>query len=123
MYALIPDGYTLEKVTKLQKQAVDAKRRHDNVEAFLNNPNTPVLIGGAGFVALSGIVLNLLFGVLEEEGVKFTEAEKSELIKKAFLTTTPIGLTISGVSKLFESISGLGLDFGQLEGAGGKGLA
>jgi len=120
MYALIPDGYTLKKVTKLQKQAVDAKRRHDNVEAFLNNPNTPALIGGAGFVAVSGIVLNLLFGALEEEGVKFTEAEKSALIKKAFLTTTPIGLTISGVSKLLESLSGLDLG---LEGAGEKGLA
>ena len=121
-YALIPDGYNLKKVTRLQKDAVNAKRRHDNVEAFLNNPNTPALIGGAGFVAISGVVLNLLFGALEDEGVKFTETEKSELIKKAFLTTTPIGLTISGASKLLESLSGL--DFGSvLEGAGGKGLA
>ena len=46
-YALIPDGYTLKKVTKLQKAAVDAKRRHDNVEALFNNPNTPIVVGGA----------------------------------------------------------------------------
>ena len=45
-YALIPDGYTLKKVTKLQKEAVNAKRRHDGVEALLNNPNTPLVIGG-----------------------------------------------------------------------------
>ena len=46
-YALIPDGYSLKKVTKLQQKAVNDKRRHDNVMAFINNPNTPTLIGGA----------------------------------------------------------------------------
>ena len=45
-YALIPDGYTLKKVTKLQKQAVNAKRRHDDIVAILANPNTPIVIGG-----------------------------------------------------------------------------
>ena len=46
-YALIPDGYSLKKVTKLEKQAVDDKRRHDDIVALLNNPNTPVVVGGA----------------------------------------------------------------------------
>ena len=45
-YALIPDGYSLKKVTKLQKDAVDAKRRHDDVVALFNNPNTPLVVGG-----------------------------------------------------------------------------
>jgi hypothetical protein len=45
-YALIPNGYTLKKVTKLQKEAVNAKRRHDDVVALLNNPNTPLVVGG-----------------------------------------------------------------------------
>ena len=45
-YALIPDGFTLKKVTKLQKEAVNAKRRHDDVVALLNNPNTPLVVGG-----------------------------------------------------------------------------
>ena len=45
-YALIPDGYSLKKVTKLQDHAVNAKRRHDNSEALLANPNTPLVIGG-----------------------------------------------------------------------------
>ena len=40
-YALIPDGYSLKKVTKQGERAVNAKRRHDDVLAFLNNPNTP----------------------------------------------------------------------------------
>jgi len=45
-YALIPDGYSLKKVTKLQEQAVNAKRRHDDTVALLNNVNTPLVIGG-----------------------------------------------------------------------------
>ena len=50
-YALIPDGYTLKKVTKLQKQALDEKRTHDDAVALLNNPNTPLVVGAgeAGF--------------------------------------------------------------------------
>jgi hypothetical protein len=52
-YALIPDGYSLKQVTKLQKEAVNAKRRHDDFVAFLSNSNTPIVIGGlvAGFFA------------------------------------------------------------------------
>jgi len=45
-YALIPDGYSLKKVTKLQEQAVNSKRRHDDIVALLNNENTPLVLGG-----------------------------------------------------------------------------
>ena len=43
-YALIPDGFTLKKVTKAQEEAVKAKRRHD--DTVLNNANTPLVVGG-----------------------------------------------------------------------------
>ena len=60
-YALIPDGYSLKKVTKLQKQAVNQKQRHDNVEAFVSNPGAPLLIGGVVFTGLlSGIVAAII---------------------------------------------------------------
>ncbi len=45
-YALIPEGFELKKVTKAQEQAVNAKRRHDNVQAFIENENTPLVVGG-----------------------------------------------------------------------------
>ncbi len=44
-YALIPDGYTRKKGTKLQKETVNDKRRHENVVALLNNLNTPSVTG------------------------------------------------------------------------------
>ena len=46
-YALIPDGYKLRKVNKAQKDAISSKRRHDDFKALLNNPNTPIVVGGA----------------------------------------------------------------------------
>ena len=71
-YALIPDGYTLKSVTKLQKQALTEKRRHDDVVALLNNDNTPLVLGGlvAGFFAVqtSKSVITELEGLLGELG-------------------------------------------------------
>ena len=91
-YALIPDGYSLKKVTKLQRKAVNDKRRHDNVMAFINNPNTPTLIGGAGLLALTPLLLNLVKESLEIEGITLTDAQKDN-VKKAFdvaLLTNPV---------------------------------
>ena len=45
-YVIIPDGFTLKKVTKLQKQAVDAYFRHENTNTLLDNVNTPLVVGG-----------------------------------------------------------------------------
>jgi hypothetical protein len=39
-FALIPDGFKLQKVTKAQERAVNEKRRHDDMIALLNNPET-----------------------------------------------------------------------------------
>jgi len=39
-YALIPDGFTLEKVNKGELEAVSAKRSHDNFRTILSNPAT-----------------------------------------------------------------------------------
>ena len=53
-FALIPDGYSLKKVTKLEKQVVDSKRRHDNVVTVLNNPEIikQIIVTGVAFLAI-----------------------------------------------------------------------
>ncbi len=63
---MIPDGFTLKKVTRAQKEAVNAKRRHDDVLAILNNDNTPLVVGGlvAGFFAVQ--TTNSVIASLEE---------------------------------------------------------
>jgi hypothetical protein len=72
-YALIPDGYTLKKVTKLEKQALDEKRTHDDAVALLNNPNTPLVVGAgvAGFFLVN--FADEIVKKVKETGVAITE--------------------------------------------------
>ena len=110
-YALIPDGYSLKKVTKLQKQAVNEKRRHDDVVAFLNNPNTPLLMGGAGLLALTPILLNLFYQSLEGQNIILTDEQRA-LTNKAFetgLLLNPITAPILLGKKAAEGLAGLSL--------------
>jgi len=102
-YALIPDGYSLKQVTKLQKQAVNEKRRHDNVMAFLGNETTPVLIDATGLIAVAPILLELYAQAAGEAGVTLSEEQK-ETIKKAWIRGLPgIGPVIIGqdIFKIF----------------------
>jgi len=87
-YALIPDGYTLKKVTKLQKQAVNDKRRHDDIVAILNNPNTPIVIGG---VVTAYFATGLASDVIEK--VEETVGPIAEDAKKAIEETVDIRLS------------------------------
>ena len=44
-FALIPDGFTLQKVTAAQERAVKSKRRQDDLIALINNPQTLAVLG------------------------------------------------------------------------------
>ena len=99
-YALIPDGYSLKKVTKLQKQAVNEKRRHDDVVAFLENPTTPFLVGGALF---TGIIGTIVAAVISELDIPSTPelVEKLEGATKASL----LGAGPVILKKLWEDVN------------------
>ena len=71
-YALIPDGYSLKKVTKLQKQAINSKRRHDNVMALLENSQTPLVVAGIVTAFLAGRAADSLIDDLKEKGESLT---------------------------------------------------
>ena len=91
-YVLIPDGYNLKKVTKLQKDAVDAKRRHDDVVALLNNQNTPIVAAGLGLVVATPLLIDLLLKrieALELPGVTLPTAEDLITIKKEAQESLP----------------------------------
>jgi len=92
-YALIPEGFELKKVTKAQEQAVNAKRRHDNVQAFIENENTPFLVG-AGALALSlPILIELLLQAQEDAlNITLTDKQKTDLVDYANVSLGPIGV-------------------------------
>jgi TPP-dependent trihydroxycyclohexane-1,2-dione (THcHDO) dehydratase len=104
-YALIPDGYSLKQVTKLQKEAVDAKRRHDNVSALLNNPNTPVVIGGAVATFFGVRFASDVIEDLESKGVALTDDVKQK-VREAVDKVNPLNVDLTKVAK------GLGADTG-----------
>ena len=111
-YALIPDGFTLKKVTKAQEQAVNAKRRHDNVQAFIENENTPLLVG-AGALAFSIPFLVEMFLQAQEEmlNVTLTNKQKDTLLTHPSLG--PVGVANLIARKVGRSV--LDVDLSDLE--------
>jgi len=102
-YALVPKDYTLKKVTTAQKAAVDSKRRHDDVIAFLENPTTPFLVGG---VLVSGVLSAITAAIIVELDLPDTEDVKERIeiaVKKggkAAAGGTLLGKIIKGIESL-----------------------
>jgi len=78
-YALIPDGYTLKKVTPLQEAAINSKRRHDDVVALLENSNTPLVVAGLVTAFFAAKTAGNIISDLEEKGVALTDQAKDAI--------------------------------------------
>jgi len=106
-YALIPDGYTLKKVTELQHRAVKDHRRHEDVKTFLDNETTPLLIGATGIAALTLILGKLISDKIKEE-IKLTPEQDAKLsILFPVTQLLPgVGLDLSDITSLFENLRG-----------------
>ena len=100
-FALIPDGFSLKKVTKLQEKAVKDKRRHDDVVALLNNDLaaaaivTPLVAIASG--ALSTVIAKYVLDKLKEEGVSIPEKAAKAVDKGVLSVTTVTGLVAEGI--------------------------
>ena len=55
-FALVPEDYKVQKVSKAQERAINAKRRHDNVVELLRNPNTPIIFGTPIVAFITGLI-------------------------------------------------------------------
>tara|TARA_Y100000310_G_scaffold99036_1_gene96810 strand:+ start:55 stop:399 length:345 start_codon:yes stop_codon:yes gene_type:complete len=100
-YALIPDGYSLEKVTKAQEQALKDKRRHDDVVTVLNNPEIikQIIITGVAFLAAREA--KEVLGDLKDLGVDITEdVEDAYTKKRTFGTGLPVGVSIEDLIRM-----------------------
>jgi hypothetical protein len=106
-YALIPDGYTLKKVTELQHRAVKDHRRHEDVKTFLDNETTPLLIGGTMAIALTPVLWKLFLDKIKEE-VTLTPQQDAKLsILFPVTQLIPgVGLDLSDITTLLEKLRG-----------------
>ena len=58
-FALIPDGYKLQKVTKLQKEAVDKFYSSKNIDSFLDGQASGELVKAVAIVVTPVILAAL----------------------------------------------------------------
>ena len=78
-YGLIPVGSELKKVTKLQKGAVDAYNRHENIKAILSNEKVPLLIAGGIVLVSAPTIIKLIFDALAKQKAEFKGIDVAEL--------------------------------------------
>lgn len=107
-YALIPDGYSLKKVTKAQERAVNNKRRHDNVQTILENPRTVPVVASAVGLIVAGTLLDRFIDNLN------IDVDKSEF-EKAKQATISAAFAITPVNIISSVYTGeLGLKLAKL---------
>lgn len=58
-YALVPEGYKLQKVTKQQKEVVDKHVSNEAVQAFLDGPASGELVKAVALVVTPIVLLAL----------------------------------------------------------------
>ena len=96
-FALIPEGFKLQKVTKAQERAVDAKRRHDDMIALLNNPQTissAVTLILAYLTAQSG---KTAVQELKDLGASISDEVEDAFTKKRTFGDAPVGVSIEQI--------------------------
>ena len=85
-FALIPDGYKLQKVTKLQKEAVDKFYSSKNIDSFLDGQASGELVK-----AVAIVVTPIVLAVLAKRGYEFAEEEVKEIISATTEGATGVG--------------------------------
>ena len=96
-YALIPEGFTLKRVTKAQMDAVNSKRKHDNVMTIFNNPEIikQLIITIVGYYSVKA-------GKEAIEDLKSLGANISQDIETAYtekraVKGAPVGVSIENI--------------------------
>ena len=74
-FALIPDGFKLQKVTKAQQQAIDKFNSNQNIEAFFEGPASSELVK-----AVAIVVTPIVLAALAKRGYDFAEQEVKDLL-------------------------------------------
>ncbi len=101
-FALIPEGFKLQKVTKAQERAVNEKRRHDDMIALLNNPETVSSAVTLVLAYLTAKAGKTALDDLKDLGVNITQEVEDAYTKKRTITLEsgkklPIGVSIEDV--------------------------
>ena len=89
-FALIPDGYKLQKVTKLQKEAVDKFYRSQNVDSFLDGQASGELVK-AVVIVVTPVILAALAKQVDLADFNITKFIDEQLEKIPGLDLSALG--------------------------------
>ena len=89
-FALIPDGFKLQKVTKLQKEAVDKFYTSKNIDSFLDGQASGELVKAVAIV-VTPIVLAALAKQVDLPDFNITEFIDKQLEKIPGLDLSALG--------------------------------
>ena len=107
-FALVPEGFELKKVTKLQKQAVDKYYRSKSIDTFLANPQAIIFISGLVATYLGTKAAADALKDLKDKGIAISDAAKdsiTETLTKPRDVGAPVGISIEDI--LEEGLSRL----------------
>ena len=110
-YEAVPDDVEIQKLTAAQRDALSRHKIHENINTFLGNETTPLLMGGVALLIALPILSKLFFDSLELENIVISDEQK-EKVKQQFTTvlltnpaTGPLVLGKKGL-ELFEGLLG-----------------
>ena len=98
-YALIPDGFTLKKVTKQQQDAINRHRRHENVEALINNPEIIKQLIITGVALLAAREGKEALKELKELGATIPKAAEDAYTKKRQFGDAPVAVSFEQIAE------------------------
>ena len=99
-FALIPEGFKLQKVTKLQQEAVDKYNSSQSTQAFLEGDAPAEMVK-----AVAIVVTPIVLAVLAKRGYEFAEDEVKDILTAATEGVTGVGEDL--VERIVNAISQL----------------
>lgn len=85
-FALVPEGFKLQKVTKLQKEAIDKYNSNQNIQAFFEGPASSELVK-----AVAIVVTPIVLAALAKRGYEFAEDEVKDIVGAVTEGATGVG--------------------------------
>ena len=102
-FALIPEGFKLQKITKLQQEAIDKYNRNQNIEAFFEGPASSELVKVVAIV-----VTPIVLATLAKRGYEFAEDEVKDIVSAVTEGATGVGENLlDSINDAISKLSGI----------------
>jgi len=102
-FALIPEGFKLQKVTKLQQEAVDKYNSSQSTQAFLEGEAPAEMVK-----AVAIVVTPIVLAVLAKRGYEFAEDEVKDIVSAVTEGATGVGENLlDSINDAISKLSGI----------------